>query len=511
MKSQEWKSGKKKNALVIGGSVAGLLAARTLSDCFDTVTILDRDNRPSGAHPRKGAPQGAHIHVLLEKGRSVLERLFPGFFEELVEMGAVRTDSLRDMAWFHGGVWKAREPSGIYFYLQSRPLVEWNIRRRTEALSNVVVKYGVEAEELLIDRQRNQVSGVRVSGASERSALEADLVVDASGRASRMSRWLKDAGYDEPQSTTVGVDIAYASRVYRRPPNRGRDWMSMIVYPRAPEGKRLGYIFPIEPDEEGERWIVSMAGFMGEHPSTDADRWMEFARLLERPDIYEHLQDPDARPITPVQIFKFPANRRLHFQKCKRLPGSFLVIGDALCSFNPIYGQGMSVACIEIETLQDCLAASPAPETLTGRFFRKVAPRLDDAWMITTNEDFRYPEAIGNRPASLRLLGWYTQKIHRLAGYHGKTAATFMAVCHFVKRPLALFSPSILWRVLAITAGVPGRFLGKHNPCEPHLKHPEEGLAMQLFDASSGRSHSPGTARTGLEQHSGVDSQTSAA
>lgn len=468
-------------AIVVGGSLLGMLAARVLSEHFRSVVILDRDPAPDGPFPRKGSPQGAHVHVLLSKGQAVISRLFPGIFAEMEQAGALQTDSTCDLVWHHGGVWKARGESGIHFYMQSRPLIDWIVRSRIlKDCPNIRFEHEVEADSLIHDEKNNRIAGVRIRPRGRPVAgkkiveLPCQLLVDAAGRGTRMPRWLRVLGYDEPFEEKLTVNIGYTTRLYEQPRNAERDWVAMMIYSQAPK-KKLGYIYPVEPDAAGKkRWIVTMAGALGDHAPMTNEGFMEHARSLPRPDIYEWIQK--GKPLTKFSAFKFPATRRLRYDRCKRLPEGFVAVGDALASFNPIYGQGISVGATGVELLEN-LIRKGGVKNLTRKFFRRAYWIVTAIpWLLVTAEDLRYKETPGKRPFGLPLLHWYTARVQKLSGQDYRISGEFFKVLHFINTPAALFQPYILFRVIGSALG-----LYKERVPNPELEYMSlpEGVGAQ--------------------------------
>jgi 2-polyprenyl-6-methoxyphenol hydroxylase-like FAD-dependent oxidoreductase len=439
------------HAIVIGGSIAGLLAARVLSSHFARVTVIERDSLPDDASPRKGVPQARHVHILLNRGKSILEQLFPGLFAGMGPSGTVPVDLCQDMRWLHLGILSTRAASGIISQFQSRPALEWHVRRRVKAIANVSFLERVEVVRLLREAKRNAVTGVEIramhANEESTSAIHGDLIIDASGRGSQTPRWLQALGYDVPKQSAVEIDFAYASRIYRRPAGFAGDWKVLICYPDPPHGKRGAYIFPIEED----CWIVTMGSRFGDRPPADEAGFMEFARSLPHPDVYEAIAG--AEPLTPISTFRFPSNRRYHYEKLRRFPDRFIVLGDALCSFNPIYGQGMSVCALEAMALHRCLRRA-GRGNLNGaaRHFRAQAARIVEIpWMLVTTEDYRYPQTRGWRPPLADFVNWYTRKLHELTVTDAPTLHSLVGVMQMELHPLALYRPSILSKVIYAT------------------------------------------------------------
>jgi 2-polyprenyl-6-methoxyphenol hydroxylase-like FAD-dependent oxidoreductase len=436
------------HAVVIGGSIGGLLAARVLSGHFNRVTVVERDSISDGAEPRKGTPQGRHVHALFGGGVAVIERLYPGIFEELVAAGAVACDFARDLRWYHQGVWKLRTESGLRSFWQTRPFLEAHVRRRTAGTPGVHCLDRCEVVRLLSDAAGTRVTGVEVrrrGGAECTERLATDLVVDASGRGSRTPQWLAALGYAAPEETTVGVDIAYASRYYERPADAERDWRVLAVFATPPGRTRTGYLFPVE----GGRWLATAVGRLADHPPGDEPGYLEFLRSLEVPDFYETVKD--ARPLSPISAFHFPAQRWRHYERLARSPDGLIVLGDAVCSFNPVYGQGMSVCALEADLLDRMLrdgGGAAAPAGFSKRFLRRAAGLVGTPWLIATSSDFMYPQTQGRRPFGTGLLNWYFARVFRLCARDRDVLLRFYRVLHLLDQPTTLFYPSVLFRVL---------------------------------------------------------------
>lgn len=426
------------HAIVIGGSIAGLLAARVLSDYFTQVTILERDHLPDGAETRKGTPQSRHGHGLLAGGYQIMERLFPGFGAELVANGALPCDVIGDARWYQLGGYKAKFQSGLQGILMSRPLIEAVMRRRVLALPTVrVLEAGVQ--ELIANPERSRVVGVRLADGAE---VNADFVVDATGRGSRAPAWLEALGYAKPTEESIKINVGYATRIFRRRPSDLNGNLAAFITPTAPEQTRVGFMVPME----GDRWIITVGGWLGDHAPTDAAGWIEFARTLPAPDIYEVVKD--AEPLSETVVHKVPANIRRRYEQLRRTPAGFVVMGDALCAFNPVYGQGMTVAAFEAQALEETLAANPDLADLHRRYFARAAKIVDVPWSMATGEDFRYPTIEGKRPLGTSFLHGYLNRVHYAARHDQVVCRTFFDVANMIKAPGALFHPQIVWRVL---------------------------------------------------------------
>jgi 2-polyprenyl-6-methoxyphenol hydroxylase-like FAD-dependent oxidoreductase len=432
------------DAVVIGGSMAGLLAARVLADYFTTVTVIERDEPSERPEPRRGVPQGRHAHGLLLRGQDTICRLFPGVREELLAAGATPVNMGRDVKWFHFGVWKCRYHSALDFVSASRPLIEWTIAERVRRLPNVKMLHGWSVESAIYDGQR--VSGVRMHRRDDREVgqrVHADLVIDASGRGSQIPQQLRALGFERPAESSVRIDVGYSTCVFRAPATL-RDWKALYVVAQPP-AKRGGLILPME----GNRWMCTLVGMHGDHPPTDLAGYLAFAKSLPVPDIYEALRS--AEPLSEPVRYGFQAGLRRHYEKLQRFPAGLLVTGDALCSFNPVYGQGMSAASMYADALAACLrervALGWSLQDLWRPFFREAARAADRPWQLATGEDFRYAETTGARGRALRLLHWYTNKVHAAASVSPQVTERFYEVMHLLKAPTAMFTPAIAWKL----------------------------------------------------------------
>ncbi len=437
------------HAVVIGGSLAGLLAARVLSAHFGQVSVIERDRVPDGAAPRKGVPQGQHVHVLLGSGAKVLMDLFPDLFSTMAREGAPLVSSSQ-VRWHHFGVWKAPFPIERQAVYTSRPFLEQHVRSCLAARENVRFIDACDVTGLCV--QDDQVTGAFLRYRDEeqyKKMLPATCVVDASGPGSRTPKWLAFLGYGRVKESSVTVDVGYATRIYRLPDPLPFDWKMMIVYGTPPEERRGGFISPIQ----GGYWMVTLAGMFGDYPPDDELGFLDYAQSLAVPDLCEVMKE--AEPVTPIVTSKYAANQRRYYERLSRLPAGFAVMGDALCSFNPIYGQGMSVAALEAKLLDTFLREQQSrdmPDRRTGwtmRFQKALASVVQAPWRLATGDDFRYPEAQGNRPFGTRLFNWYMRRIHELMASRPLVTLRGYEVLQLLKPLSALFEPRIVLAVLS--------------------------------------------------------------
>ncbi len=436
-------AGKREHAVVVGGSMAGLLAARVLSDHFERVTIIERDRFPDGAEARRGVPQGRHAHALLPRGFMIMARLFPGIAGELVSDGAIASDVPAESLRYQLGAYRVRFSIGKKSLLMSRPFLEGHIRRRVRALEGVTVLEEHAVTGLLSGEGAKSVGGVtvrrRAQDAPERR-LVADLVVDASGRGSRAPAWLEEMGYERPEEERIEIGVGYTTRVYRSRPDDLSGVKFVIIEPTPGRERSIGAMFRMEDD----RWIVTLGGWLGERAPTDEAGFVEFARKLPAPDIHEVIKD--AEPLGEAVKFNFPANLRRRYERVSRLPEGYLVTGDALCSFNPIYGQGMSVAALEAETLEGSLA--DGLEGLPRRFYRRVSEVVDVPWKLAAGADFAHPGVTGSRALMTGIVNWYVGHVRRAISRDVEVCRAFTMVTGLLEPPRALFRPKIALRVL---------------------------------------------------------------
>ena len=432
----------REHAVVLGASMAGLAAARVLADAYERVTVLERDALPGATAHRKGVPQSRHAHGLLAAGRAALEELFPALTDELVANGALFGDLQAESRWYNAGFRLCPAPSDLQAVAVSRPLLEGGVRERVRALANVRVVDRCAAAGLVGRPDGRGVGGVRVLGRADGGAeevLEADLVVDATGRGSRGPLWLEELGYPRPAEDEVRIGVAYASRVYRRRPDH-LDGDTAVVVAATPDRPCGGVMLAME----GDRWMVTLFGYLGLRPPTDPDGFVAFAAGLPVPDIFEVIAD--AEPLGEVLATRYPASVRRRYERLRRFPEGYLVVGDAVCGFNPIYGQGMSVAALEALALRDCLRASPAG--LARRFFAEVARIVDIPWQIAVGADLRFPGIEGARTAKVRLVNAYLARFHLAAAADPVLGGAFLRVVNLMDRPEGLLSPAIALRVL---------------------------------------------------------------
>ncbi|WP_432843413.1 FAD-dependent oxidoreductase [Dactylosporangium sp. CA-092794] len=432
-------SNNQRHAVVLGASIAGLTAARALRDSFDLITVIDRDTLPEGAAHRRGVPQAEHGHGLLARGRAVLEELFPGLVDEVAAGGAIPIDIQRDVVWVFGDRPAPRTESGLHGLCISRALLESALRRRVKALPGVTVLDGHEATGLCFD-------GVRVTGATVRPVagggeheIRADLVVDATGRGNRGTAWLAGLGFERPAEERIDAGTVYVSRDYRRVP--GREDFACVLNAPGPRRPYGGIAIAVD----GDRWMVTLLGVGADQaPPTDPDDYLAFAAKFADPRLHALLRD--AEPLGPTMRLRLPASVRRRYERLTRLPERLVSIGDALCSFNPAYAQGMTVAVAEARELGAAVRAGL--DGLPRRFYARAARVIDAPWDMSAGGDLAYPWVEGPRSRRTNFLNGYVARVQQATGYDAVVAQRFLAVANLMRPPQTLMAPAVLAKVL---------------------------------------------------------------
>jgi 2-polyprenyl-6-methoxyphenol hydroxylase-like FAD-dependent oxidoreductase len=449
-------------AVVVGGGIGGLLAARVLAERYLDVRVLDRDELahqdPGG--PRRGVPQGRHIHALLPRGRQLLEELLPGLTGQLVDAGAPNGDLLGDARLQLSGHRLARAHANLMTVSVSRPALEAAIRARVRELPNVTFAPACDVLGLVTAPDRRRVAGVRLlrrADGSAEEAFDADLVIDAMGRGSRTPSWLHELGYDEPPQERLAADVGYATRHFRLAPDAlDGDWGTLQgPTPACPRGGALARI-------EGDRWVVTLFGLLGDHPATDPHGFQAFADSLPCPDLGRAIRSGEA--LDAAAGFRFPASVRRRYERLRRFPEGLLPIGDAVCSFNPIYGQGMTVAALQALALREQVRRDGPPDP--RRWLRRVARIVAAPWQMAVGGDLALPGVEGPRTAATRLAGAYIARLHAAAAHDPRLAVAFARVMALVDPPRALLRPGTATRVL-LGARHPPLSDGRPQPTRP--------------------------------------------
>jgi 2-polyprenyl-6-methoxyphenol hydroxylase-like FAD-dependent oxidoreductase len=430
-------------AVVLGGGMAGLLAARVLSDAYTDVVVVDRDELTGVTGARNGVPHGRHAHCLVARGQQIFEELLPGLTQGMSEAGVTLGDFNGQIQWHFNGYKLAASDSGLICVSSGRPILEEHVRKRVAAIPNVrfLERYDIVGLETTPDKQR--VTGARIQRqeqGSEPEVLSADLVVDITGRGSRMPAWLVELGYAAPPEDKIKVDLAYTTRHYRL--KSGNPFTKDIAInqagtPVCPRGV-FCYLLP-----DGETVELSLTGVLGDHAPTDPAGFDDYVRSLPLPLHYEFIQDWE--PVDDPVRFKFPASVWRHYEQLTSFPDGLLVMGDAVCSFNPVYAQGMTVAGMEALTLRKHLENPAALNAIA--FFGETAGQIAGPWQFSAIADLGYPGVEGERSDQVRLVNQYVPAVLAAATQDPVVTDAFLRVAGLVDDPMSLMRPDIAVRV----------------------------------------------------------------
>jgi len=430
------------HAVVLGASMAGLVATRALADFYETVTVVERDALGDGAEPRRGVPQGRQIHALLLRGAQALDELFPGIVDELVAAGTPTVD-YRDLSKVHfnmGGHLAVQSGSldELRAYSPSRPLLEAHVRRRVRAIPNVAFLDNHDVGDITFNTTRDRVVGAQIASreCNSESELFADLVVDATGRGARTPAVLEKHGYNRPAEDEVVIHLTYASQLLRMPPEAMHESGAIVApIPGRPTGMAMIRY-------EHDTAMFTVFGMAGNDPPVGCSEMCGFAEQFAPAHLLAAVRT--AEPLGASAQHRFPFSRWRRYDKARVLPEGLLVVGDAVCSFNPIYGQGMTVAALEALALRNCLARGTTD--LPRRFFRATARPVGRAWQLAAGGDLSLPEIQGTPPLSTRLLNGYMDRLLTAAEYDTAAYEQFLKVAWLVDAPIRLLRPSMMWR-----------------------------------------------------------------
>lgn len=437
-----------RHAVVIGAGMGGLTAACALADHFEQVSVLERDSLDASTSQRAGTPQARHAHALLAGGMKALAELFPQIEADLQRAGAVPLRGGLDLRVERPGF----DPFpmrnlGMLTYSLSRPAIELTLRQRVQRLSNVTLRSSCRVLDLVAGADGASVTGVRCedAGAPARR-LPADLVIDASGRGAPTLGWFEAMGRSAPPETVIGVDIGYASAIFEIPDGADADWKGVMTFPRAPQSSCGALMLPVE----GRRWIVSLGGRGSEKPAGDDAGFLDFARRLRTPTIHDAIRD--ARRVDDIARFVFAHSLRRHFEQVTAFPRGLLPFGDAVCQFNPVYGQGMSVAAQEAVLLRRVLAESVGAgdplAALAPAFFGGVHELLDTPWAMAAVPDFVFPATTGPRPPDLERDLRFGSALLRVAARRPEVHKLMVEVQHLLKPRSVYRNPVLMARVM---------------------------------------------------------------
>jgi len=433
------------HAVVLGAGIAGLVAARVLADGYQRVTVVERDRLTDSMKDRRGIPQARHVHLLVREGTRILDELFPDLIEEMVVGGLPMIQDLTELRFAPGGhpLLLSGRPEQPFICQSSRSYLEGHLRARIRALPGVEIIDNCEGIGPLTSPTRDRVTGVRIlhreDGGAEQT-IDTDLIVDATGRGSRTPAWLETIGYPKPDEEKLEIQLKYASRHLRLGPGAlgDRKLVAMGAQPARPTGFVLAA-------QEGDRWILTAIGYDNHHPPIDPAGFIAFVEAIAPPDIVDAIRA--AEPLDDIVAHRFPANVRRRYDRLHRFPGGLLVFGDAICSLNPSYALGMSVAMQQAKALRDSLDGGD--RHLARRFFRAAAKSVDRAWMITVGGDLALPQVRGPRPFSVRIVNAYLNRVMAAAERDTVLADRFFRVAGLEDPPARMFRLDTAFRAIA--------------------------------------------------------------
>ena len=437
------RSSERNKAVVIGGSIAGLLSAKILADYFHRVIIVEKDKLPDTPQPRRGVPQSVQPHVLFARGYRILGELFPEIEAKLIANGALSIDWAKEFKHFFAGHWSStsENSSDVVSITCSRYVLEWTIRQELSKLPQINFIEADKVTELIYDATENSIKGICLQSPEK---INADLVVDASGRSSQALKWLEQIEVTTVPKTVVNPFLGYATRRYKISKDVKLNWKVLLISQTPPKDKRLGYLAKIENNE----LIATLGGYGKDFPPLDDAGFQEFAKSLGQPDFYKAIAI--STPSSPIYAHRATVNRLRHYEKVK-LPAGFIAIGDAVCALCPVYGQGMTVAALGAKTLQSWLEKSANKKLNNNLFQKQLAKSNSLHWRLATSQDARFPTTIGgiDKPNIIdNLMAGYANKLIDKSIYEPQLHLLFLEVTHLLRSPLALYHPKVMLQVL---------------------------------------------------------------
>lgn len=434
-----------RRAVVVGASLAGLLAARVLHDHVDEVVLLERHDLPPDLGQRRATPHTQHTHALLARGREIVEQLFPGIAADWQAAGGRFGDVGAEAAFYAGRRRFAQARAEAMALCLGRSSLEGLLRQRVLALPKVRAVTGVEAQGLSATEDGSRITGLRWRAADEPAAagtLATEWVVDASGRGSHLPRWLAELGLAVPAEVQVRCDVRYATAYLRRAPHHAPGLEAVVCAATA------DHPYPsVLLSQELDRWVVTLGGYGDDAPPLDRAGFIARAERCAPPELAAVVRD--AEFLCEPFGYRFAHSQRRHYERLKHLPEGLLAIGDSLCSFNPVFGQGMSVAACEALALETAL--QQGRQGLARRYFRCAARSIDIAWQTAVGADLSIPSVQGERPLPLRIVNAYVAKVFDAAQTDATVAVAFQRVSHLLAAPPSLMRPAMAWRVFTAT------------------------------------------------------------
>lgn len=434
-------------AVIIGGSIAGIAAAKVCSETFERVIVLEQDDAHRRREGRPGAAQGWHLHHLLTAGQIELDRFFPGIVDDMVREGAFKVDMAAQYRIRLGGSWKKPGTSDIEIVCAGRPLLEWCVRRRLDNEPRIDFRYEAEVTDLVLDRANNSIIGVAVGEGAQ--VIPAEFVIDASGKNTRVPEFLDRLGIGAPEVEQDIINCFYSTMQHRVPPERQwQDKVMVICYAYRPFEDT--YAAQYYTDSSRTLLSTSLVAYNCYSPPRTAKEFREFADRMPSPIVGENIDGLE--PASPIYNFRYPNMLRLHYEKKRNLPRALVAVGDAYTSADPVSGLGMSLALKEVREMQVLLAKyGPGHRDLPRRYYRSIAKMADTAWFVIREQNLRFnwmKDVEKKRPFYFGVLTWYMDRLLELVHDDLDAYREFLAVVHLVKPPLALMKPGIARRAL---------------------------------------------------------------
>ena len=444
-----------RQAVVVGAGMGGLSAARALADHFERVLVIENDALPVEVAPRPGTPQCKHVHGLLMGGLQALESLFPSLEQSLLQAGAVPVRMSSDLRFEPPGYDPfPQRDLGLHILCMTRPLVEAMVRKKIALHANISVRDRCKAQELLVTSRGakpSKLTGVRCAGPDGKTEdLAADFVVDASSHGLLTLNLLASLWLLAPSESTIGVDIGYCTSMFEIPDDAPTDWKAMLVLPDPPRNRRSAFIIPAE----GRRWTVTLAGRYSDKPPDDEAGYFAYIKNLRTSTARNALRNAKRQGAFSRYVLK--ASRRRHFEGIAAFPDGLLPFGDTICRFNPVYGQGMSVAAQEACLLRTLLAGASREgkgiNALASTFFAEAQNLIETPWASSAIPDFLDPLTEGPRPPDLENRLKFGAALAKVAAEDPATHKVMVEVQHLLKPSSAYQAPEIAERIKAAMA-----------------------------------------------------------
>lgn len=432
-----------RNAVIVGGGIAGLFTSKVLSKHYDHVTLIERDEYPADPGFRQGVPQSRQGHLLLGAGQQALTRFFPQLDQRIQDSGIASFEwgTRATPVKFPAG-WAAETTTGIRSYALSRPWLEWGLRSEISEIDNITILSNMLHEDFVLNG--DTVTGVVVKdrATNETRTINAELVVDVRGKRSDLPDWLENNGFERPHEEVVNSFLGYATCWFKEPEGFNEDWQAMAVLARPNDNfGRSALILRAEDNQ----WVVVVCGAAKDYPPTDEEGFWDFLKSLDAPELYHWARKGEA--ITPIFGYRDTYSRLYHFERVTKHPKGLIAMGDAVCCFNPVYGQGMSVIGQATMMLDDHL--SQYGTVREAEFYKALNKSVQNAWLMSTGGDLVYPTTEGQRPNAInRLIQRYVDYLGNLMPYDTEVARSYIRVINMVDEPFVLLQPRFIWKTI---------------------------------------------------------------